>query len=32
MGEQAVKLLNGKGKVAFITSLGATNLQRGSTA
>ena len=28
MGEQAIKLLNGKGKVAFITSMGATNLQR----
>ena len=28
MGEQAVKLLNGKGKVAIITSVGATNLQR----
>lgn len=28
MGEQAIKLLNGKGKVAIITSLGATNLQR----
>ena len=28
MGEQAIKLLGGKGKVAFITSLGATNLQR----
>jgi ribose transport system substrate-binding protein len=27
MGEQAVKLLNGKGKVAIITSIGATNLQ-----
>ena len=27
MGEQAIKLLNGKGKVALITSLGATNLQ-----
>ena len=27
MGEQAIKLLNGKGKVAIITSLGATNLQ-----
>jgi ribose transport system substrate-binding protein len=28
MGEQAVKLLNGKGTVAIITSVGATNLQR----
>ena len=28
MGEQAIKLLNGKGKVALITSMGATNLQR----
>lgn len=28
MGEQAIKLLNGKGKVAIITSIGATNLQR----
>ena len=28
MGEQAAKLLNGKGTVAFITSLGANNLQR----
>ena len=28
MGEQAIKLLNGKGKIAFITSMGATNLQR----
>jgi ribose transport system substrate-binding protein len=28
LGEQAVKLLDGKGKVAIITSLGATNLQR----
>ena len=28
LGEQAVKLLNGKGKVAIITSVGATNLQR----
>ena len=27
LGEQAIKLLNGKGKVALITSLGATNLQ-----
>jgi ribose transport system substrate-binding protein len=27
MGEQAIKLLNGKGKVAIITSLGAANLQ-----
>jgi ribose transport system substrate-binding protein len=27
MGEQAIKMLNGKGKVAIITSLGATNLQ-----
>jgi ribose transport system substrate-binding protein len=27
MGEQAIKLLNGKGKVALITSRGATNLQ-----
>lgn len=27
MGEQAIKLLNGKGKVALITSMGATNLQ-----
>src|SRR5687767_8096312 len=28
MGEQAIKLLNGKGTVAMITSMGATNLQR----
>jgi ribose transport system substrate-binding protein len=28
MGQQAVKLLDGKGKVAVITSVGATNLQR----
>jgi ribose transport system substrate-binding protein len=28
MGEQTVKLLNGKGEVALLTSLGATNLQR----
>jgi len=28
MGEQAVKLLGGKGQVAIITSVGATNLQR----
>ncbi len=28
MGEQAAKLLNGKGTVAFITSLGANNLAR----
>ena len=28
MGEQAIKLLNGTGKVAIITSMGATNLQR----
>jgi ribose transport system substrate-binding protein len=28
LGDQAVRLLNGKGKVAIITSLGATNLQR----
>jgi ribose transport system substrate-binding protein len=28
LGEHAVKLLDGKGKVAIITSLGATNLQR----
>jgi ribose transport system substrate-binding protein len=27
MGEQTIKLLNGTGKVAIITSLGATNLQ-----
>jgi ribose transport system substrate-binding protein len=27
MGEQAIKLLDGKGKVAIITSLGAANLQ-----
>lgn len=27
MGEEAIKLLNGKGKVALITSRGATNLQ-----
>jgi ribose transport system substrate-binding protein len=27
LGEQAIKLLNGKGKVALITSLGSTNLQ-----
>jgi ribose transport system substrate-binding protein len=26
LGEQAVKMLNGKGKVALITSVGATNL------
>ena len=32
MGEQAIKLLNGKGKVALITSLGATNLQNRLTA
>ena len=32
MGEQAAKLLNGKGTVAFITSLGANNLRGGSTA
>lgn len=28
LGEQAVKLLGGKGQVALITSLGAVNLQR----
>jgi ribose transport system substrate-binding protein len=28
MGEEAVKMLNGKGKIAMITSLGAVNLQR----
>jgi ribose transport system substrate-binding protein len=28
MGEQAVRLLGGKGKVAIITSVGAVNLQR----
>jgi ribose transport system substrate-binding protein len=28
MGEEAGKLLNGRGTVAFITSLGANNLQR----
>jgi ribose transport system substrate-binding protein len=28
LGEQAARLLNGKGTVAFITSLGANNLQR----
>ncbi len=28
IGENAVKLLNGEGKVAIITSVGATNLQR----
>jgi len=27
LGEQAIRLLDGKGKVALITSLGATNLQ-----
>lgn len=27
LGEQTIKLLNGKGKVAIITSMGATNLQ-----
>ena len=27
LGEEAIKLLNGKGKVALITSLGAANLQ-----
>lgn len=27
MGEQAIRLLDGKGKVAIITSVGATNLQ-----
>lgn len=27
MGEQAIKMLDGKGKVALITSLGAANLQ-----
>jgi ribose transport system substrate-binding protein len=27
LGEQTIKLLNGKGKVALITSMGATNLQ-----
>jgi len=28
IGEQAIRLLNGKGKIAIITSVGATNLQR----
>jgi ribose transport system substrate-binding protein len=28
LGEQAIRLLDGKGKVAIITSMGATNLQR----
>jgi ribose transport system substrate-binding protein len=28
MGQEAIKLLNGKGTVAIITSVGATNLQR----
>jgi ribose transport system substrate-binding protein len=28
LGEQAVRLLDGKGQVAIITSVGATNLQR----
>jgi ribose transport system substrate-binding protein len=28
LGEEAVRLLNGRGKVAIITSVGATNLQR----
>jgi ribose transport system substrate-binding protein len=28
MGKEAIKLLDGKGKVAIITSIGATNLQR----
>ena len=28
MGEEAIRLLGGKGKVAIITSVGATNLQR----
>jgi len=28
MGEQAIELLNGTGTVAFITSVGATNLER----
>jgi ribose transport system substrate-binding protein len=28
MGEETVRLLNGKGTVAIITSMGATNLQR----
>ena len=28
MGEEAARLLNGKGTVAFLTSLGANNLQR----
>jgi ribose transport system substrate-binding protein len=28
MGEETVRLLNGKGKVAIITSVGASNLQR----
>jgi ribose transport system substrate-binding protein len=28
LGEQAITLLGGKGKVAIITSMGATNLQR----
>ena len=28
LGQEAIKLLNGKGTVAIITSFGATNLQR----
>src|SRR5687767_7597108 len=28
LGEEAIKLLNGKGTVAMITAIGATNLQR----
>jgi ribose transport system substrate-binding protein len=28
MGEETIRLLNGKGKIAIITSAGATNLQR----
>ena len=28
LGEETVRLLNGKGKIAIITSVGATNLQR----
>ena len=28
LGEQTIKLLNGRGKVAIITSVGASNLQR----
>jgi ribose transport system substrate-binding protein len=28
LGEQTIKLLNGKGKIAVITSIGATNLEK----